>query len=204
MTEIQRGDQIDEQVLVDLLQRAQKSGDPQAFDGLYLLYADRVFRFLVARLEDYEAAEEIMGQVFLRLIENVCKYQISPKDNVAIFSAWLYRMAYNKMVDNLRKQKRSTALPIEQMEAIAERKSLTQEVEERVDFDLLLLSLGKKGQHFLFQLHHRRDAPVETKPSQRGKLDLDHVQPTGGLRRVVKLKSLPQCPRRIGRQLVIK
>ena len=141
MTEIQRGDQIDEQVLVDLLQRAQKSGDPQAFDGLYLLYADRVFRFLMARLEDYEAAEEIMGQVFLRLIENVCKYQISPKDNVAIFSAWLYRMAYNKMVDNLRKQKRSTALPIEQMEAIAERKSLTQEVEERVDFDLLLQKL---------------------------------------------------------------
>ena len=110
MTEIQRGDQIDEQVLVDLLQRAQKSGDPQAFDGLYLLYADRVFRFLVARLEDYEAAEEIMGQVFLRLIENVCKYQISPKDNVAIFSAWLYRMAYSADAASVKSTKSKEAL----------------------------------------------------------------------------------------------
>lgn len=141
MVEIQRGDQIDEEVLVDLLQRAQKNGEPQAFDGLYLLYADRVFRFLMARLEDYDAAEEIMGQVFLRLIENVRKYQIAPKDNVAIFSAWLYRMAYNKMVDNLRKQKRSTSLPIEQMETIPERGSPTQQVEEQVDFELLLQKL---------------------------------------------------------------
>ena len=47
MTQIQRGDPVEETILVDLLQRAQDGCDPAAFDGLYLLFADRVFRELV-------------------------------------------------------------------------------------------------------------------------------------------------------------
>ena len=48
---------------------------------------------------DVDSAEEITAQVFVHLIERIDKYRISPVDNVAIFSAWLYRMSYNKMVD---------------------------------------------------------------------------------------------------------
>lgn len=141
MLEITRDGPIDEQVLVDLLSRAQQSSDPDAFDGIYTLYSDRVFRYLVARLNNADTAEEVTSQVFLRLLEKIKLYTIAPKDNVAIFSAWLYRMSYNKMVDFLRKQKRSTNIELEKLEQFPDTVRYTESVEFRFDFDLLLQKL---------------------------------------------------------------
>ena len=101
-----------------MLQQAQQDSDPDAFDGLYLLFADRVYRYLLARLSDEELAEEVTSQVFLRLIEKVHMYRIAPQDNVAIFSAWLYRMAYNKMVDVLRARRRANLVDLEHAERL--------------------------------------------------------------------------------------
>ena len=141
MIEVKRGDEIEESVLVDLIRRAQRNAEPDAFDGLYLLYADRVFRYLMARLENVDFAEEITSQVFVRLIEKVEKYRIAPKDNVAIFSAWLYRMTYNKMVDNLRSQKRKKSVPLEYAERVPQTGHLALEVESRVEFEQILQKL---------------------------------------------------------------
>jgi RNA polymerase sigma-70 factor (ECF subfamily) len=141
MDDIQRGDLIEETTLVSLLQRAQSDCDPQAFDGLYMLYADRVFRFLLVRLGDIDSAEEITAQVFLRLIEKIDKFQIAPKDNVAIFSAWLYRMAYNKMIDMLRRYRPAHHVALEYAEHIADHQPIIQQVEEQLDFEQILNKL---------------------------------------------------------------
>jgi len=138
MAEIQRDDRIDESTLVDLIWRAQRFSDPAAFDGLYLLYADRVYRFLVTRLGNTEAAEEVASQVFLRLIEKIEQYQIAPKDNAAIFTAWLYRMAYNKMIDVLRRQRHSPQVSIQYAESIPTSQPMAEMVEERIVFDNIL------------------------------------------------------------------
>ncbi len=119
MADIRRGEPIEEETLVVYLRRAQQDSDPRAFDGLYLLFADRVYRYLLARLGDVELAEEVTSQVFLRLIEKVYMYRIAPKDNAAIFSAWLYRMAYNKMVDVLRANRRANLVDLEHAEGIS-------------------------------------------------------------------------------------
>jgi RNA polymerase sigma-70 factor, ECF subfamily len=132
MADIQRGEPIEETTLVAYLQRAQQDADPDAFDGLYLLFADRVYRYLLARLGDVELAEEITSQVFLRLIEKVHMYRIAPKDNVAIFSAWLYRMAYNKMVDILRARRRANLVDLEHAERMSGGKSV-EGVHEQLD-----------------------------------------------------------------------
>lgn len=141
MDDIQRGDPIEETLLVDLIQRAQSNCHPQAFDGLYMLYADRIFRFLLVRLGDADAAEEVTAQVFLRLIEKIEKFQIAPKDNVAIFSAWLYRMAYNKMVDMLRRQRPMYHVAIEYAEYVVDQQPIIEQVEERLDFEQILNKL---------------------------------------------------------------
>lgn len=141
MLDITRDGPIDEPVLVELISRAQRDGDPNAFDGLYKLYSDRVFRYLVARLSNADTAEEVTSQVFLRLLEKIGLYTIAPKDNVAIFSAWLYRMAYNKMVDFLRKQKRSTNIELDKLEQFPDTARYTESVEFRFDFELLLQKL---------------------------------------------------------------
>lgn len=140
MAEIRRGDPVEETVLVDLLQRAQAASDPTAFDGLYLLFADRVYRYLLARLSDPDMAEEITAQVFLRLIEKIDIYRINSRDNAAIFSAWLYRLAHNKMVDVMRSYKRAQEAPLDQANHIAEGRQL-EALEDRLDFERILEKL---------------------------------------------------------------
>ncbi len=140
MAEIQRGEPVEESVLVECLQRAQRDSDPDAFDALYLLFADRVYRYLLARLGDADAAEEAASQVFLRLIEKVHMYRIAPQDNVAIFSAWLYRMAYNKMVDILRAQRRANWVDLSYADEISEDHQLDR-LEHDLDFAAVLHKL---------------------------------------------------------------
>ena len=147
MDEIQRGDPIEEMLLVDLIRRAQTGCNPVAFDGLYLLYADRIFRFLLVRLGDVEHAEEITAQVFLHLIEKIDKFQIAPKDNVAIFSAWLYRMAYNKMIDALRRHRPARHVALEQAEHITDGRQILEQIEERLDFEQILQKLPLLNDH---------------------------------------------------------
>jgi RNA polymerase sigma-70 factor, ECF subfamily len=141
MADIQRGDPVEEHVLVDLLQRAQQASEPEAFDGLYLLFADRIYRYLLTRLANVEAAEDVTTQVFIRLIEKVRMYDIGPKDNVAIFSAWLYRLAYNKMVDVLRSQKRANLVDLERAEDLPGRPFLD-DIDARLDFEAILEKLA--------------------------------------------------------------
>lgn len=132
MADIQRGEPIEEDTLVAFLRQAQQDSDPAAFDGLYLLFADRVYRYLLARLGDAELAQEVTSQVFLRLIEKVYMYRIAPKDNAAIFSAWLYRMAYNKMVDVLRANKRANFVELKHAEGMSSERQ-EERVHQRVD-----------------------------------------------------------------------
>lgn len=141
MDEIQRDAPIDEEILVGLIERAQSTCDPAAFDGLYLLFADRVFRYLLTRLSDADLAEEMTAQIFLQLLEKIDRYRIAPKDNATIFSAWLYRLSHNKMIDILRKLKRTSHLGIEHAESVAEQYSVISAVEERLDFEQLLSKL---------------------------------------------------------------
>ncbi|MCL4860736.1 MAG: sigma-70 family RNA polymerase sigma factor [Caldilineaceae bacterium] len=141
MTDIQRDARIDETTLVALIQRAQQHADPEAFDGLYLLYADRIYRYLTVRLGNTGAAEEVTAQVFLRLIEKIHQYQIAPKDNAAIFTAWFYRLAHNKMIDVLRRQKQRRHVPISVAEMMPSGQSMSEAVEERIDFEHVLEKL---------------------------------------------------------------
>ena len=140
MADIERGEPIEEATLVSLLRRAQQDSDPAAFDGLYLLFADRVYRYLLARLGDVDMAEEVTSQVFIRLIEKVYMYRIAPKDNAAIFSAWLYRMAYNKMVDVLRSHRRVNLVELEHAERISSNHSAEQ-IHAQVDNEEIFVKL---------------------------------------------------------------
>jgi RNA polymerase sigma-70 factor, ECF subfamily len=94
---------VSEEEIVDLLRRAQ-AYDATAFDRLYEVYAHSIFRYLYHRLNDREVAEDLTGEAFLRLMENIGHFRVGPKDQKAIFSGWFYRIAHNLMIDYLRRQ----------------------------------------------------------------------------------------------------
>ncbi len=87
-----------------LLARAQK-GDRTAYDRLYDLYADKIFRYLYARLGEREAAEDLTADVFVRLVQALPRFRVNAARPVASFSAWLYRIADNLLTDYRRRRR---------------------------------------------------------------------------------------------------
>ena len=84
---------------------AARAGESAAYDRLYNLYADRVFRYLYARLGQRELAEDLTADVFVRLLKNLPRFKVNTACPVASFSAFVYRVAGNLLTDQYRKLK---------------------------------------------------------------------------------------------------
>jgi len=80
--------------------------NPSAFVRLYRRHYDAVFRYCVHRLFDRHMAEDITGEVFLKVVENLRHFKGDEKQ----FRSWLYRIATNAVNDHLRKTDRRGVL----------------------------------------------------------------------------------------------
>lgn len=80
-------------------------GDQQAFARLYEEHFDRIYRYVYLKIGDRDEAEDMTQQVFLHALRSITsfKWQGTP------FTAWLYRIAHNQIVDHLRKKTRRPA-----------------------------------------------------------------------------------------------
>ncbi len=83
-------------------------GDRQAFASLYEMNVDRVYHYLLGRMAQPADAEDVTAEVFIRAMKALPKY----KDQGVPFVAWLFRIAHNLWVNQLKKQgtRRETVL----------------------------------------------------------------------------------------------
>ena len=72
--------------------------DAAAFGILYESYLDRIYRYVYYRVGTISEAEDLTEQVFLKAWEAIDRYE--PRG--IPFSAWLYRLAHNLVVDHYR------------------------------------------------------------------------------------------------------
>ena len=93
----------------ELIRRAQE-GDKQAIGELYRVHVDVIYRYIWARVRDDSLAEDLTAQVFLKALEGLPTYEPSGKP----FVAWLYRIAYARIVDHWRKLERRVEVPLEE------------------------------------------------------------------------------------------
>jgi RNA polymerase sigma-70 factor (ECF subfamily) len=97
--------------------RAQQ-GDAAAFATLYEEYSPLVYRFLRRRLDGAdEVIEDLTEDVFLKVYEKLDRYV----ERGLPFTAWLYRIAHNHLVDYLRSRPRYTANSLDEVAEVAER-----------------------------------------------------------------------------------
>ncbi len=82
--------EIDERQMVEAAQR-----DPRLFAALYDLHFERVYAYAVSRLRDRVEAQDLTSEVFHEALRNLAKYEWRGVP----FSAWLYRIAANAIVD---------------------------------------------------------------------------------------------------------
>jgi RNA polymerase sigma-70 factor (ECF subfamily) len=94
---------------LELIRRAQQ-GDKPAIGELYRLHVDVIYRYVWTRVRDDSVAEDLTAQVFLKALEGLPTYQPSGKP----FLAWLYRIAYARIVDHWRKQERRVEVPLDE------------------------------------------------------------------------------------------
>lgn len=84
----------DEELMV-----AYAEGDARAFELLVKRHERGVFNFIYRSVGRKDIAEELLQDVFLRVIRNASSYQQSAK-----FSTWLYTIARNICIDRSRKK----------------------------------------------------------------------------------------------------
>lgn len=95
-----------------LVQRAvgrAKEGDREALHFLYVRYAPDLIRYVNSFVHDGHEAEDIVQDVFVKLITAIHKYE--PRD--VPFTAWIVRVARNAALDHMRAKR---AIPVEEVQ----------------------------------------------------------------------------------------
>jgi len=91
-----------------LVKRAQQH-DQVALTRLYDENFDRIYRYIVLKIGDRTEAEDMTQQVFLQALKSISSY----KWKGTPFSAWLYRIAHNQIVDYFRKKSRYATVDLD-------------------------------------------------------------------------------------------
>lgn len=91
------------------LMMAFRDGDANAFEFLVIRHRRPLFNFLLRSVHNRSRAEELLQEVFLRVVRAKERYQRTAK-----FSTWVYTIARNLCVDESRRQKFRRTQSLEQ------------------------------------------------------------------------------------------
>ncbi|MCP4543979.1 MAG: sigma-70 family RNA polymerase sigma factor [Chloroflexi bacterium] len=114
-----------------LLERA-KQYDEAALEELYDQYAPRVYAYIYRRVNNAHLAEDLTGDVFVRVIQAIQAEHFWHTS----FRAWLYRIAHNLVVDHYRRQPPAVELELD-AQMIASEDNLISTITKRLSNQLL-------------------------------------------------------------------
>jgi len=83
-----------------------QSEDSLAAEDLYKEHHEHIFRFIWSRVHNAQQAEDLTGEVFIRMVANLSGF----RDRSLPFRAWLYRIARNLIIDHHRKESSANVL----------------------------------------------------------------------------------------------
>ncbi len=116
-----------------------RAGDREAFGQLYEELAPRIFNYFYHHVGGHRlTAEDLCEDVFLNVLRGLDTYS----DRSLPFSAWIFRVAHNRLVDHFRTQGRRNHLPLENA-ANASDAQPERELARVLDRDVLLTALAR-------------------------------------------------------------
>jgi RNA polymerase sigma-70 factor, ECF subfamily len=152
---------VDETALI----RAAQAGDQAAFDQLVRAYDQSVLRLAMNLLRSPEDARDIYQETFLRVYRNLNQFRFD-----CSFHTWVYRIATNLCLDQLRRRKVRKEEPtvLSTAEGTIDRMDIVPE--ERAD--------GDPQRHLMSGEIRRRvkEALAELTPRERTVFELRHYQ----------------------------
>ena len=170
-----------------IVRRAQQR-DEEAFTQLYEANFDKIYRYVALRIGDKTEAEDMTQQVFLKALQSLSSF----KWRGISFSAWLFRIAHNQVVDYLRKKtKQATTLLDESLVSSNSDPQLV--AEHKLDIEQLLSATKRltEAQREVLSLRFAGELPVAEVAKVMGKSQgavkaLQHSA-IGALRKVLSL-----------------
>lgn len=125
----------DEESLV----RRAKEHDQAALTQLYEENFDKIYRYVALKIGNKMEAEDLTQQVFLSALKSISSFKYRAGTP---FSAWLFRIAHNQVVDHYRKKSKSATVALS--ESLPSGNTDPQaEVEQNLDIERLALATKK-------------------------------------------------------------
>jgi len=118
-----------------LVRRAQHR-DQEAFAQLYEEHFDKIYRYVTLKIGNETEAEDMTQQVFLNALQSISSF----KWKGIPFSAWLFRIAHNQVVDYLRSKKRTTVPLDESLTSSNSNDNPQLLTEQKLDIEQLILA----------------------------------------------------------------
>ncbi len=141
----------------DLIARV-KAGELEAYGQLYNRYLTPIYRYIRTRVSTDGDAEDLTEAVFLKTFEALETY----KERGAPFSAFLYRVARNAVVDHYRTQKTIGSLEDQESLADSEVDAETSMIDrEQAHQIMLAISKLKERYQEVIRLRVLMDIPTE-------------------------------------------
>jgi RNA polymerase sigma-70 factor (ECF subfamily) len=121
-----------------LIQSAQQ-GDAEACATLYNRNYDAVYRYCYYRVGDVNLAQDLTGEVFVRMVDKLDTFKVRGRPLLA----WLYTIARNVVNDAYRHERQATHLPLNEADALSgdNEADLTRRVDRRLEADCLAAAL---------------------------------------------------------------
>jgi RNA polymerase sigma-70 factor (ECF subfamily) len=116
-----------------LVERART--DPTAFAALYSKYADRMYNYIYQRTGNHADAEDLTARTFLRALVHLDSYVFRGVP----FSAWLYRIAHNAVVNWYRDQRRHQVVALDALAMPAQESERPEAVTQACEQERALL-----------------------------------------------------------------
>jgi RNA polymerase sigma-70 factor, ECF subfamily len=122
--------------------------DTEAFGRLYDLFFPKVYAFVAAKVASKDDAEDLVSEIFVKLLDNLPKYQFTG----APFAAWLFRICRNELFDYYKKHGRTAVLSLDEAVEVKDHKddlspvkqAQHSELKEKVDQVMKTLSEKEK------------------------------------------------------------
>jgi RNA polymerase sigma-70 factor (ECF subfamily) len=87
------------------------AGNIESFGEIYSIYLDRIYRYVIYQVRDKATAEDLSEEILWKAWRGLAKYRWDGHP----FSAWLYRIAHNQIVDYFRTNRKYQNIEVESL-----------------------------------------------------------------------------------------
>jgi RNA polymerase sigma-70 factor (ECF subfamily) len=147
-----------------------KAGDVKAFTEIVSRYGDMVFTLVRKIVSTREDAEDITQEVFIKVFQSLERFREESN-----FSTWLYRIAYNTTISELRKKKLFFVSSADDNAILATDSDNTDDIEIKLQYLETALKRLSSDEAFLITLYYMDEQSID-KISKISNLSISNVK----------------------------